>query len=404
MSKQWNMSVHPEPFWLLEMMACMNYVYVLDSEAWLEKNSAWSRGQKEEFLLPYRSYRGAMRARLKPILEQYPLLGGYVDTTPRERESLRSYDPPMISFLTQMQYVLEGEERPTEEELEGLLNRAFQRMLGSDLQKSPDAREPVIRGLADVMEALEGWEGADADKFKLLRLYSERREVMEQLWSIQGACAEVGRSCLELVQERYDACMEFLKKPEELSSLLREVGLQCEGNCIGAITPGVMRYDGIMLQATEDTEDTAESGTVELKLHLGIETFYLYKSRQKDLYNDDRLLARLKALGDPVRLKIIHQLVERPCYLQEMARELGLTPATVLHHLGILMAEELIEVQMTQEKKKVYYQVRKQSLEETGRGIGQLSLTRVERQEQQREQQIHEGQQRNGGWQWNIQK
>ena len=103
MSKQWNMSVRPEPFWLLEMMACMNYVYVLDSEAWLEKNSAWSRGQKEEFLLPYRSYRGAMRARLKPILEQYPLLGGYVDATPRERESLRSYDPPMISFLTQMQ-------------------------------------------------------------------------------------------------------------------------------------------------------------------------------------------------------------------------------------------------------------------------------------------------------------
>ena len=43
MSKQWNMSVRPEPFWLLEMMACMNYVYVLDSEAWLEKNSAWSR-------------------------------------------------------------------------------------------------------------------------------------------------------------------------------------------------------------------------------------------------------------------------------------------------------------------------------------------------------------------------
>ena len=105
-----------------------------------------------------------------------------------------------------------------------------------------------------------------------------------------------------------------------------------------------------------------------------------------------------------MRLKIIHQLVERPCYLQEMARELGLTPATVLHHLGILIAEELIEVQMTQEKKKVYYQVRKQSLEETGRGIGQLSLTRVERQEQQREQQMHEGQQRNGGWQWNIQK
>lgn len=379
----------------------MNYVYALDSEEWLNKSSSWSRRQKEEFLAPYRSYREAMRTRLQPIMEQHPLLLGYVDTTPRKEESLRSHEPPMISFLTQMQYVLEAPERPSEEKLEELLNRAFERILSTDMQESPEAGEPVIRSVPDVLTALEHWDGEDADKFKLLRLYSERREVMEQLWSLQTPCTETGRSCLKLVQERYDACMEKLRKPGEVQALLEDIGLQCGENSVGRITPSVMQYAGIMLQMTEEA---AGAGHMEVKLHIGIETFFLHEARQEDLYNDDWLLSRLKALGDPTRLKILHQLVERPCYLQEMARTLGLTPATVLHHLGVLMEKELIEIKMTQEKKKVYYQVKKQGLLDVEAGIRRLTLSRQEREEEQRQRRLQEGQQIQGGWQWDIQK
>lgn len=398
MSEQWDSDICPEPYWLQEAMACMNYVHALDSEEWLNKSGSWSRRQKEDFLAPYRRYREAMRTRLQPILEQYPMLMGYVDITPRKEESLRSYDPPMMSFLIQMQYVLEAAERPSEEKLEKLMNKAFERMLSTDLQESPEAEEPVICGMPDVLTALEHWDGEDADKFKLLRLYSERREVMEQLWSIQAPCAEIGRSCLELVQERYDACMEKLRSPEEVRALLETMGLQCGENHIGRFTPSIMQYARIMLQMTEET------GHMDVKLHIGIETFFLHEARQEDLYNDDWLLPRLKALGDPTRLKILHQLTERPCYLQEMAGTLGLTPATVLHHLGVLMDEELIEIKMTQEKKKVFYQVKKQGLQEVEAGIRQLTLTRREREEQQRQRQLQEGQQVQGGWQWNIQK
>lgn len=398
MSKRWELTVRPEPFWLMEAFVCMNYVYVLDSEEWVNKSSSWSRGEKEKFLLPYRSYRGAMRARLQPVLEQYPLLAGYVDSASRDRENLRSTEPPMISFLTEMQYILEAEERPTEEELEETLNCAFQRMLGSDLQKSPEVREPEIHGLPDVMEALEDWEGTDADKFKLLRLYSERREVMEQLWSLKGPCTEIGRECFPLVQERFDAGMEKMEQQEEVTKLLQGVGIQCRENCRGQITPGVMNYDRIMVQMLEKP---GSSDQFEWKLHLGIETFYLHQSRDEDLYNDNSLLARLKALSDLTRLKILHQLVEKPCYLQEMAGELRLTPATVLHHLGILMTEELIEIQVTKEKKRVYYRVKKQGLEEVSHGILTLAMTRKEREEQQR-QLVQEEQQKQGGKQWII--
>lgn len=90
----------------------------------------------------------------------------------------------------------------------------------------------------------------------------------------------------------------------------------------------------------------------EIKLHIGIEVFSLYASPKKDLYHDERLLSRLKALG--------------------------LTPATVLHHLGILMGAELIEIQVTSGQKKVYYQVRMQGLEEVSREILQLTMSRKE--------------------------
>lgn len=490
MYKEWNLDVRPEPYWLMEAMVCMNYVPTLDSEEWLNKHSSWNRRQKEQFLVPYRSYRGAMRAGLQPIFEQYPMLSGYVDDSPRkwERESLCSYDPPMIAFLLQMQDILEAEELPVEEELEKALNCAFGRMLGNDLQKSPDTGEIKINGLADIMTALEGWDGEDADKFKLLRLYSERREIIEQLWSFREPCREIGRRCLDLLQERYDACMEKARNQEELEALLNGVGLQCEERCHVQIVPAIMRYDMILFQALEGTElaetvktmevtkaaepveaaemtetnsaqmvKTTEAKSVELlemakmseapeppepseapepseppeapeppepseapeapepptfepmklKIYLGIETFYMFESKAEDNYNDNRLISRLKALGDPARLKILRQLVERPCYVQEMAKAMELTPATILHHLGILMTEELIEIQMTKEKRKVYYQVRKQGLQEIGKEIMNLTLSRQEREARQREQQmgiIQERQQKQGGWQWTIQK
>ena len=226
MNKKREVITRSEPFWLLEAMNCMNYVDTLDSDTWLNQNSSWSRRQKEEFLQPYRIYREAMREKLQPLFERYPLILGYVDLRPREVESLRSYDPPLISFLMQMQDVLEAEEMPSQEVLEKRLHNAFARILEADLQKSAEVEEVKIGTLSDLMAALEGWDGDDADKFKLLRLYSERREVMDQLWELKAFCEEIGRSCLNPVKERLAAFMEQMKKPGEVTALLEEAVFQ----------------------------------------------------------------------------------------------------------------------------------------------------------------------------------
>lgn len=404
MAGKLNFSISKEPFWLLEAMACMNYVEWLDSDEWLNKSNGQVRRMKEEFLLPYRSYRGEMRARLKPVLEQYPMLLNYVDNSPRKLESLQNFNPPMITFLEMMQHVLEAKELPAEKELEKELNHAFQRMLSDEMRRNPDVGETSIQNIQDVMAVLENQEMEDADKFKLLRLYSERREVIEQLWSIQGACEEIGRSCLALVQERFDACMEKLQKPENLEALLTELGLQLQfGEKYSCrLTPAVMQCNVVMVHEDEKESGADNSGSITRKIRFGIEAFHVYELRYADIYNDDRLLDRLKALGDSTRLKIMHHLVECPSYLQELSKKLELTPATVLHHLGILMSEGLIEIQMTGEKKRVYYQINKQGLQEVSQGIMQLAMTRQERETQKRERQMQDRQQKQGGGQWKI--
>jgi DNA-binding transcriptional ArsR family regulator len=62
--------------------------------------------------------------------------------------------------------------------------------------------------------------------------------------------------------------------------------------------------------------------------------------------------ALFKALGHPARLLIINLVRERPRHTEELAAILGLTPATVSHHLSGLTAVGLLASQ-----KDGYYQM-----------------------------------------------
>ena len=50
----------------------------------------------------------------------------------------------------------------------------------------------------------------------------------------------------------------------------------------------------------------------------------------------------LKALGHPVRLKIVEGLIRHPCHVNEIVTGLGLPQSTVSQHLGILRNRGII--------------------------------------------------------------
>ncbi len=68
-------------------------------------------------------------------------------------------------------------------------------------------------------------------------------------------------------------------------------------------------------------------------------------------------LVRLyKALGDETRLKILRLLAGREMYLQELAKALGVSHVTVLHHMAVLRAAYLVQVVERENLK--YYRLR----------------------------------------------
>lgn len=83
---------------------------------------------------------------------------------------------------------------------------------------------------------------------------------------------------------------------------------------------------------------------------------------------DQMLAVRLKALGDKTRLEILDELRRRGgSYNAALAQELGLTPATISHHLDILITAGLLE--MRQEEKRLYCNVKERAVEEVAEAL-----------------------------------
>ncbi len=48
----------------------------------------------------------------------------------------------------------------------------------------------------------------------------------------------------------------------------------------------------------------------------------------------------------------MYSLAKEPMYIQQLAEELNLTPATISHHIDVLLKSELISITMDVEKSK----------------------------------------------------
>ena len=71
---------------------------------------------------------------------------------------------------------------------------------------------------------------------------------------------------------------------------------------------------------------------------------------------DQRILQVFKVLSDPTRFKVFQLLMHQPMYVQELARAVEVTPATLIHHIDQLMNAGLIRLSTRQEdRKRIYY-------------------------------------------------
>lgn len=378
MKKEYNSKIviETEAFWLYEAIVCLGWIYPLDCDDWLNEKSSWSREQKEEFLAPYRKFREGMRDALLPTFEQYPVIMKYIDTAPRSKGSdQENYDDPLFAKVVKaLRAIIEQKEEPGQEDIVRAMNQAYVRIL-CDEQSASGEENLEIHGLEDMMQAVMGWDAQDGDKFRLIRLYTESRELVSALRRLNKPSIEAGHCCMEALKERYMLWEKGVREKEELveETILR---IKWERDVLYRIYPGIMGYNALQMNAYP--LEAAKEGAVEVTVYLGLEVFYMMEENRRNIYEDRRLLADLKAISDATRLNILHLLAERPRYLQELARQLDLTPATVSHHLAILSSADLVSFSVEEGKKKVYYHLVREHVSDLGKRVGFLALNRKE--------------------------
>lgn len=87
----------------------------------------------------------------------------------------------------------------------------------------------------------------------------------------------------------------------------------------------------------------------------------------------ERKVSCLKAMGDPVRYRILLKSKDQPVYLSELAREFGLKPATVSHHLSVLASEGFLQFDLSEvEDRKVYYSLNREMVHNVVQALQEL--------------------------------
>ena len=76
--------------------------------------------------------------------------------------------------------------------------------------------------------------------------------------------------------------------------------------------------------------------------------------------NEEKCLDAIKLLADPSRFEILKYISNKEAYASEIANHLGLTSATVSHHMGILYASDIVTI--TKTNNKLYYKLNKETL------------------------------------------
>lgn len=77
--------------------------------------------------------------------------------------------------------------------------------------------------------------------------------------------------------------------------------------------------------------------------------------------NEEKCLDAIKLLADPSRFEILKYISDKEAYASEIANHLGLTNATVSHHMGTLYTSDIVTI--TKTNNKLYYRLNKETLE-----------------------------------------
>jgi len=293
-----------------------------------------TREEMEALLGGCAAFFGAVREELPPLLDRYQELLPYTDvcTSGGSSEKLRSVAICLTQLVPWDNWgAAEGAQ------LDALVLRLLNLVLSGQWGEE-------LEGLSEreFMDRIYTSETLSADqKLVLIRFCADRRYAVKALYAFLSEVAQIMRRHFPLVRAEYDAFCQALATQEELRrTLLQMLPLQGDTQAQPLrVFVTVAGFNAGSVVVDEGIND----------FYMGMHLMLLQQLRSIHAMH---YVQDLKALADDTRIRIVRMVAKEPLYLQEIAQRLGLTPATVSHHLNILLVERFITAKAQSESNR----------------------------------------------------
>lgn len=210
-----------------------------------------------------------------------------------------------------------------------------------------EANKVEFDSLEDIIKCLEG-SGLQSDaKWKMLRVMQSPKDYLNQLITIINSNLEAYHKATNEVHIPLEKLMTHYN--DKIASCWDKKFSELRAT----IAPSSEVYPTLIFPVSQMLFEKCS--------YYGLLSDKIIESGKMRQNSKELLLLRLKAVSDSSKLEIISSLKLSPKYNLEIAQQLGLTAATMSHHMSVLLNCGLVGV----EKKdgKVYYHLEKESLQ-----------------------------------------
>lgn len=197
-------------------------------------------------------------------------------------------------------------------------------------------------------------EWKDQDKVLVLKLLVDGEQWIQEFCSLLERIAERIRPVVEKYKYQYGYLDRLMTEEDSEKKIFQRMRINPLKNA--AVLQVLSLCNMGFMREAEKREESF------LIIHMGTLHCAIDFSEPEE-FSRDQLLEHLKCLSDATKVSILTILKESPTYQTDLARRLGLTTATISHHMNQLVHNGFVKHRL--EEKKVYYEYQPDMVEIT---------------------------------------
>lgn len=318
------------------------------------KSFGMTREEMLKFLHSYLDYKEKLRKEVLPIYDQYPKLEIAFQLNQNKDDSTDKL-VEAIAHIRATKY----NSALTHGDKSKFVEEAILEVLRDSFVDLKDNIE--IKSLSHLIELLENVDKPAGEKLQIISLYEHRHQFTLELEEFLNQTIPIFEAYFPIMADDFNDSLSQLEKMDNLSTVIDEmIPIKFTDVKESNINISIFPTNQLSISYTENI----------LRYSIGIYFFKLDMLKKRYGSQEETLLSGLKALGDNTRLNMVSMLAKKPMYIQELAEALDLTPATISHHIDILIKNELVSISMDGEvSKRIYYGINRHKLKALAQSI-----------------------------------